>query len=305
MTNPAAKHRWFYPTPGWLIPALLAVECLLWLSERFQWFGFNRHKGWTVLIAVAVVGVAFLVMLVWFFASLVFSWRFQFSIRSLLLMVVAVAVPCSWLGVEMKAAREQEKAVDELTTLHEFVQYDWQLIADGTLPPNAQPPGPEWLRKLLGSDFFTSVVLVVCNYEKTDAGLAHLAGLTQLYDLNLDKTQITDAGLVHLVGLTHLQGLCLGNTQITDAGLLHLAGLTQLQRLILDNTRITDAGLVHLARLTQLQELLLDNTQITDAGLAHIAGLTRLQLLGLNDTQVTDEGVKKLQEALPNCTIIH
>ena len=31
------------------------MECLLWLSERFQWFPFNAHKGWTVLIAVAVV----------------------------------------------------------------------------------------------------------------------------------------------------------------------------------------------------------------------------------------------------------
>ena len=38
---------------------LLVVEGLLWLSERFQWFGFNHHKGWTVLVAVALSAVWF------------------------------------------------------------------------------------------------------------------------------------------------------------------------------------------------------------------------------------------------------
>ena len=68
------------------------MEGLLWLSERLPWFPFNHHKGWTVLIAVAVVGGAMLVMLLWFIASLLFQWRFQFSIWSLLVLTVAVAV---------------------------------------------------------------------------------------------------------------------------------------------------------------------------------------------------------------------
>jgi len=39
--------------------------------------------------------------------------------------------------------------------------------------------------------------------------------------------------------------------------------------------------------------------------LEHLSGLTGLKILWLGDTQVTDEGVKKLQQALPNCDIIH
>jgi Leucine-rich repeat (LRR) protein len=94
--------------------------------------------------------------------------------------------------------------------------------------------------------------------------------------------------------------------QITDAGLAHLAGLNQLQWLNLDRTQITDGGLAGIAGLTQLQSLNLDRTQITDAGLAHLAGLTQLRDLRLrNNPQVTDEGVKKLQQALPKCRIIH
>lgn len=73
MTDSNPQRRWFWPTPGWLILVLLVVEGLLWLSERLQWPIW--HKGYAVLIAVASVGVAMLVMLVWFAVALVFRWH--------------------------------------------------------------------------------------------------------------------------------------------------------------------------------------------------------------------------------------
>ncbi len=57
------------------------------------------------------------------------------------------------------------------------------------------------------------------------------------------KRNITDAGLAHLVGLTNLTYLDLGKTQITDTVLVHLKDLTNLERLSLDETKVTDAGL--------------------------------------------------------------
>ena len=62
---------------------------------------------------------------------------------------------------------------------------------------------------------------------------------------------------------------------------------------------------MHLKGLTSLKSLNLIYTQITDAGLVHLAGLTSLQGLFLEETQVTDAGVARLQEALPNCEILH
>src|SRR5580700_10559970 len=81
---PQSRLRWLWPTPGLFTAILLAVECLLILSERFQWLAFNQHKGLTVLIALAAVGVTILFMFMWFIAALIFRLRFQFSIRSLL-----------------------------------------------------------------------------------------------------------------------------------------------------------------------------------------------------------------------------
>ena len=57
--------------------------------------------------------------------------------------------------------------------------------------------------------------------------------------------------------------------------------------------------------MKDLEKLNLNFTKVSDAGLKDIATLTKLELLGLSFTQVTKDGVKKLQESLPKCKIIH
>jgi hypothetical protein len=39
------KRRWYFPTPAWLVLGLLVVEGLLWLSERYRWFGGRRGNA--------------------------------------------------------------------------------------------------------------------------------------------------------------------------------------------------------------------------------------------------------------------
>ena len=118
------KRRWFVPTPAWLVLASLAVTAVLFLSERWRWLPFNEHKGWTVLVAVAGVGVVLVAMLLWFVVALIFRRRFQFSIRLLLVLVVAVALPFGWLATEMSNARHQEEALKGISVVH-----DWQVSA--------------------------------------------------------------------------------------------------------------------------------------------------------------------------------
>jgi hypothetical protein len=273
MTTSIPNPRWYRLTPDRLVLLLLVAEALLWLSERLGWPSW--HKGYAVLTAVAGVGAAMLLMCLWFASSLLFRWRFQFSIRSLLVLVLVVAIPCSWMSVEMKGARKQREAVEAIRKSGGYVVYDYHVQKPGN-----SPPGPAWLRGLLGTDFFATALGVGSLFSPaTDAGLKHLKGLTQLRWLFLQETQATDADLEHVMGLTQLEALRLCGTQVTDAGLKHLEGLMQLQ------------------------ELDLQGTQVTDAGLEHLKGLTRLQDLDIQHTRVTDEGVKKLQQALPKCNI--
>ena len=60
-------------------------------------------------------------------------------------------------------------------------------------------------------------------FTEIKSGLwANLPTPTVPFGLDLSRTQVTDAGLKHLAGLTNLQSLHLHNTQVTDAGVAKL-----------------------------------------------------------------------------------
>ncbi len=206
-----------------------------------------------------------------------------------MVLLLLAGIGIGWVAFRVQRTRRQQEAVQEITNFGGKARYDYQpppsnRPVDGlTRSPllNSDPPGPAWIRHLLGENFFATLV-----------------------DVNLASSSVTDAGLGHLLnGLTELQTLNLGGTRVTDAGLEHLEVLTQLQSLDLYGTQVTDAGLEHLKGLTQLHTLGLHGTHVTDAGLEHLKGLTQLLWLYLGNTQVTDEGVKRLKQALPKCEV--
>ncbi len=104
-----SKKSWLRLSPGRLVSGLLLAVCFLWLSEQFQWFAFNHLKGWTVLIAVAAVATVMILILFWWVASLHFHWRFQFGIRSLLVLAVVSSITASWWPQNVDGAQRQAK----------------------------------------------------------------------------------------------------------------------------------------------------------------------------------------------------
>ena len=172
---PNPQGRWYCLTPDRFVVGLLVMEVCLLLSAWFQWFPVNRHKGWTVLIAVMAVGLGFLVMFLWFLAALLFRRQFQFSLRSLLLLVVVVAIPCSWLATEMRAARKQRGAVEAVWKAAGSVIYDCPSPIDPWHRPAAsgdpyESPSPSFLFNLtgmaFGRDFVGRAVQVTLPYAR-------------------------------------------------------------------------------------------------------------------------------------------
>jgi len=232
----------------------------------------------------------------------------QFSLRTLF---VVVTVFCIWLGVITKKAREQRLAVEAIRAWGGSVFYEHESLAargGGRAAAGVRrsdTPGPEWLRRLIGDEYFFTVARVVgIGSTVDDAGLEAIGRLTDVQELNLNYTDVTDAGLEHLNGLTNLKKLYLNDPKITNAGLVHMKALTQLDTLHLNNTQVTDAGLEHLKGMTDLNVLSISDTKVTDAGLEHLTGFAGLRYLNISYTQVTGEGVNKLEQALPNCRII-
>ncbi|MEX0936425.1 MAG: hypothetical protein WDZ59_01095 [Pirellulales bacterium] len=123
-------------------------------------------------------------------------------------------------------------------------------------------------------------------------------------DFHLSGTPLNDETLAAIKSVGKVVNLNLKDTQITDAGLTHLTDLKSLRRLHLERTKVGDAGLTHLTGLSNIEYLNLYGTEVTDAGLEHLTGLPNLRKVYLWQSQVTDEGVAKLQETLPNLTIV-
>lgn len=312
------KPRLYRLSPDRFVFALLLIEVVLLLSERFSWFAFNERKGLTLLIAVAVFGVALLFLLLWFIAASLLRRRFQYGIRFLLTLTIIVAILGSWFAVKIEQAKRQKEAVESLGKLPGEVRYEDDY--DGL--------ARTWLQKWFGKDFSSDVtVAYLYRFEVTDSNLELLDGMDQLRELDVIGPGITDAGLKTIGRLTHLRNLYCLRTPITDAGLKHLERLSDLEEFVTSETQITDAGLEtigrfsglsklalgssqitddglkHLATLTKLQSLSIESPRVTDAGLTHLEGLTTIRCLILTKTKVTDKGIADLKKVLPNVGI--
>ena len=112
--------------------------------------------------------------------------------------------------------------------------YDCDKCAPGTKTPLG-PPGPDWLRKLLGDYFFSDVEIIALNQDPdADARMVNVKSLTQIQYLDLAQTNVSDDGLSNLDGLTKIKTLYLHDTRITDAGLIHLHRLAVHPNALLD-----------------------------------------------------------------------
>jgi hypothetical protein len=205
---------------------------------------------------------------------------FQYSLRTLLIIVLLASVGMSYIAVTIQHQRSEYIAARAINDAESGrVMFT-----------------PTWLGGVLHDGSLVTVYDVeLFRGSVDDATWARVRSFSGLQQLRLDDTKITDASLRNLEGLKHLQGLWLGGTGVTDAGILHLRGLSKLRDLDLNSTRVTDTGLAALRGLSELRNLSLVGTRITDDGLVNLEGLTDLRSLALVETKITDAGLAHLR----------
>ena len=121
----------------------------------------------------------------------------HFSVRGLVVLVLLIAVVLGWI---VHRAHVQRDAVAAIKQAGGSVLYDWQ-YKDGRRVDGGRPAGPKWL----GPDYFDTVTWAEAGPKASDPELAHIGRLTRLAFLNFsDAPAVTDAGLAHLAGLTQL-----------------------------------------------------------------------------------------------------
>ena len=141
---------------------------------------------------------------------------YQYSLRSLFVLMTLFALVCSWYAYEMQKAAKRRAAIAEIEKLGGEVQY---YDPSDPATPGKPPRWFSWLRQLHGDEHLGNAVGVFFwNTQTTDAGLEHLKDLPKLSLLYLRSTQITNAGLEHLKSLKNLILLDIKGTQVTDEG---------------------------------------------------------------------------------------
>lgn len=96
-------------------------------------------------------------------------------------------------------------------------------------------------------------------------GLSELKNVEGLFKLRVSGN-ISDAGIDHIAALTELKALDLHLIKMSDAGVRKLQEMTNLERLNLTYTQVTDDGLKYLYKMKNLQWLGLAYTNVSRKG---------------------------------------
>lgn len=126
----------------------------------------------------------------------------QFSLRTFLLVVSALGC---WLGWQVQRAERQKNAAEKIEALGGLVVYEHELDSDG-YPIDFKrhlPPGPAWLRRLLGDHLFQRVAEVYFGDQAkiVDDDLLHLRdlpGLKRVFLMPRDQTMISERAIAEL-----------------------------------------------------------------------------------------------------------
>jgi len=203
MTAPTSKIPLYRLTFRRGLFALLAFEMFLLVAERCRWLGLFKDSsgrelesltlfsGWAAVVVACLVG--FLWLLVWFGVRR----RFQYSLRSLLLLTLLVSVGMSWIATAMKRAKRQREVARAIEKLGGRVWWD--------------------LASRHETGFLSEVIYVDLSGEQVkDEALENLGELPHMARLNLNNSDVTDSQLRHLKKLAQLRWLELEAPRVTD-----------------------------------------------------------------------------------------
>ena len=178
---------------------------------------------------------------------------FQFSLRTLILLMLVVGGGCGWLARWVEQGRRQEAAVAELAKLGAIITYEFQDENSAGNPIAAAPYGPEWLRKWLGDGFFNRVVAVE-HWGPGSSKLPKLSGnrgapqTRSRHDPSrFAPAPTTDNSIVLAARIFGIAGSIIRNLALTDDHMRLLADLAYLRRLSITSNPIGNTSMEHVA----------------------------------------------------------
>ncbi len=325
------KEGW-YPWEGSLRQQRAVVHgwpwIYLWRTPRMWWddpkasSSFAWDVGDSVEQFHTLPLIADIAVLAFSLAALCALWdwrrrrtsRLQFSLRSLLLFVTAVAVALGWWGVERSAdedVRTHMRSMGVRPTnlvssqrglvrlVPRFPLWTRIAVGDEQLLPlglnTIEPMGIAWTRR--GR---MNVEYLVERFPKQVAVYLRDSDEHDLSDFKeIDATEhlvlwdVSDSVFDRLQSLHNLNDLSASG--LTGHAVISLSGLAGLRSAdLVRSTTINDAVWKEFAEKSNVESLSLHLMRLTDASLCHIAQMKRVRELDIAGSPISDEGIISL-----------
>lgn len=165
------------------------------------------------------------------------------------------------------------------------------------------------------SDIDTSTIAELKNLPLTVLNLANCNALDDttlelvsnhvaLLTLKLSwNNRFTEKGLASLAKLKNLRELDLKAVTLKNSKLAFLKGMPGLKILILDDSEITDEAFKRIAGLRDLVCLQVAGSSVSDKSIPIILSLKNLKELHIHDSKISAAGAERIKKGLPACKI--
>jgi hypothetical protein len=173
--------------------------------------------------------------------------RPRFTIRSVMIITVLVAMGCGWYAVKRKHLQRRAQAITHLVELSGPVSW-----YDG------------------GTEFEYLYGIELEGHFIDERLWREISVLTEARKVSLIETNVTDHDFKHLRRFWNIRDLCLYNTRVTSVGVRSIAKLKSLETLIISNTLIDDDTIDSLLQLKNLSTLNVRGTNISTLGIARL-----------------------------------
>jgi hypothetical protein len=236
--------------------------------------------------------------------------RFQYTVRSLLILLLVAAVAFSIPSWRRKQYWDQWRAVQRLRELGVGVV--------------VEPKEGKWMRSFIGDDAYVStlgvsferkrvtremmdclgtffdleqIVMTDCVVDNNDfAKIAHYTGVKSIY---LQDTNLSDVGLKQFAGFVNVTEFFMVHSDVTTDGLKCLAGMKNLSRFgIARCNNVSEEALVQLVPLKALEHVEF-GVPISDKSIPVLKKLTHVKYFNYLDvSEVSPDGIFKIKQIL-------
>jgi hypothetical protein len=179
---------------------------------------------------------------------------FQFSLRTLLVVMAILAVGCAWVAGKIEQSRREREATRHFLALGAVILQDQQPMLSRLWP--------------FGEQMVTTGVLVGNKEYYLTFGTARFAE-----SMEARIRQPTDSDLRRLKDLPGLETLRVTSQFVTDNGIAELVSIKSLRRLEICAPLVSNSAVVQIAQMVDLADLNLVGTAMTPSGIGNLRQL--------------------------------